>query len=52
MESALQLDPRFPKAYVLAGTVYYEVPGLFGGGRIAEARRELQAVLDTLEGRS
>lgn len=25
------LDPRFPPAYVLAGTVYYEVPGLFGG---------------------
>ena len=65
--------------YVLAGTVYYEVPGLFGGdlekserlfraglevdgrftglrvglartlikrGRVPEARRELQAVLD------
>ncbi|MEX2222567.1 MAG: tetratricopeptide repeat protein [Candidatus Rokuibacteriota bacterium] len=73
------LDPRFPPAYVLAGTVYYEVPGLFGGdlekseqlfrkglevdgrhsglrvglartlikrGRIPEARRELQAVLE------
>jgi cytochrome c-type biogenesis protein CcmH/NrfG len=79
METALELDPRFPPAYVLAGTVYYEVPGLFGGdlerserlfraglevdgrftglrvglartlikrGRPAEARRELQAVLD------
>jgi tetratricopeptide (TPR) repeat protein len=79
METALELDPRFPPAYVLAGTVYYEVPGLFGGdlekserlfraglevdarftglrvglartlikrGRGAEARRELQAVLD------
>jgi tetratricopeptide (TPR) repeat protein len=78
METALELDPRFPPAYVLAGTVYYEVPGLFGGdleksetlfrrglevdprftglrlglartlikrGRIAEARRELEAVL-------
>ena len=79
METALELDPRFPPADVLAGTVYYEVPGLFGGdlekserlfrtglevdgrftglrvglartlikrGRIPEARRELQAVLD------
>lgn len=79
METALELDPRFPPAYVLAGTVYYEVPGLFGGdlekserlfrtglevdgrftglrvglartlikrGRIPEARREVQAVLD------
>jgi tetratricopeptide (TPR) repeat protein len=79
METALELDPRFPPAYALAGTVYYEVPGLFGGdleksealfrrglevdprftglrvglartlikrGRIPEARRELQAVLD------
>jgi tetratricopeptide (TPR) repeat protein len=79
METALELDPRYPPAYVLAGTVYYEVPGLFGGdlekserlfrtglevdarftglriglartlikrGRLPEARRELQAVLD------
>ena len=79
METALELDPCFAPAYVLAGTVYYEVPGLFGGdleksealfrrglavdahhtglrvglartlikrGRPAEARRELQAVLD------
>ena len=79
METALELDPRFPPAYVLAGTVSYEVPGLFGGdlgkserlfraglevdarftglrvglartlirrGRLPEARRELQAVLD------
>lgn len=78
METALDLDPRFPPAYVPAGTVYYEIPGLFGGdleksetlfrrglevdprftglrlglartlikrGRIAEARRELEAVL-------
>ncbi|HJV57201.1 MAG TPA: TRAP transporter TatT component family protein [Methylomirabilota bacterium] len=77
METALELDPRFPPAYVLAGTVYYEVPRLFGGdleksealfrrglevdprftglhlglartlikrGRIAEARRDLEAV--------
>lgn len=79
METALELDPRFPPAYALAGTVYYEVPGLLGGdleksealfrrglevdprftglrlglartlikrGRIPEARREPQAVLD------
>lgn len=79
METALELDPRFPPAYVLAGTVYSEVPGLFGGdlekserlfrkglevdghltglrvglartlikrGRVPEARRELQGVLD------
>jgi tetratricopeptide (TPR) repeat protein len=31
METALELDPRFAPAYVLAGTVYYEVPGLVGG---------------------
>jgi cytochrome c-type biogenesis protein CcmH/NrfG len=31
METALELDPRHPPTYVLAGTVYYEVPGLFGG---------------------
>jgi tetratricopeptide (TPR) repeat protein len=75
----LDLDPKFTPVYALAGTVYYEVPGVFGGdlnraeemfrkglaqdprfaamrvglgktlikqGRIAEARRELQAVLD------
>ncbi|HSL49484.1 MAG TPA: tetratricopeptide repeat protein [Candidatus Deferrimicrobiaceae bacterium] len=29
--ASLALDPRFPPAYALAGTVYYEVPGLFGG---------------------
>jgi tetratricopeptide (TPR) repeat protein len=79
MEAALTLEPRFPPAYALAGTVYYEVPGLLGGdldrseqlfrrgleldprytglrvglartlirrGRLDEARRELQAVLD------
>jgi tetratricopeptide (TPR) repeat protein len=75
----LDLDPKFTPVYALAGTVYYEVPGVFGGdlnlaeemfrkglaqdpkfaamrvglgktlikkGRVAEARRELQAVLD------
>jgi tetratricopeptide (TPR) repeat protein len=31
METALELDPRFPPAYILAGTVYYEVPALVGG---------------------
>jgi hypothetical protein len=31
MEAALERDPRVPPAYALAGTVYYEVPGLFGG---------------------
>jgi cytochrome c-type biogenesis protein CcmH/NrfG len=31
METALALEPRFPPAYALAGTVYYEVPALFGG---------------------
>ena len=31
METALELDPQFPSAYVLAATVYCEVPGLFGG---------------------
>jgi len=75
----LDLDPRFTAVYLLAGNVYYEVPGLLGGdlrkaeemfrrgleqdpkctgmrvglgktliklGRVAEGRRELQAVLD------
>lgn len=79
MQAALELDPRFPGTYSLAGAVYYEVPGLFGGdldksetmyrkgieidprstglrvglaktlikkGRIDEARRQLQMVLD------
>lgn len=79
IETVLQLDPNLPAAYSLAGNVYYEVPGLFGGdldkseqmfrkglelnpkftgmrvglaktlikkGRIPEARRELEAVLD------
>jgi len=79
IDTALQLDPKFPPAYALAGNVYYEVPALVGGdldraeemyrkglqlaprftgmrvglakvlikkGRPAEARRELQAVLD------
>ena len=75
----LDLDSKFTAVYALAGYVYYELPGLFGGdlklaeetfrkglgqdpryaamrvglgktlikqGRFAEARRELQAVLD------
>ena len=79
IQTVLNLDPNFTGVYELAGNVYYEVPGLFGGdldkaeamfrkgleqdpkltgmrvglaktlirkGRIAEARRELQAVLD------
>ena len=76
---ALELDPNLTGAYVVAGYVHYEVPGLLGGdldraeesfrtalaqvpnftaarvglartlakkGKIAEARREAQAVLD------
>jgi tetratricopeptide (TPR) repeat protein len=31
MEAALELDPRLVPAYTLAGTVYAEVPRLFGG---------------------
>jgi tetratricopeptide (TPR) repeat protein len=31
MEAALELDPKLLPAYTLAGTVYAEVPGLFGG---------------------
>jgi tetratricopeptide (TPR) repeat protein len=31
MEAAIALDPGLVPAYVLAGSVYYEVPGLFGG---------------------
>lgn len=31
METAITLDPGLVPAYVLAGSVYYEVPGLFGG---------------------
>ncbi|HEY7677698.1 MAG TPA: tetratricopeptide repeat protein [Candidatus Methylomirabilis sp.] len=79
IRTVLDLDPGFAGVYALAGNVYYEVPGLFGGdlemaeamfrkglaldpkftgmrvglgktlvrrGRIAEARRQLQAVLD------
>ncbi len=79
IEAVFELDPRFPPVYSLAGNVYVEVPGLFGGdldkaedmfrkglqldpkftsarvglakalikkSRLAEARRELQAVLD------
>jgi tetratricopeptide (TPR) repeat protein len=74
----LELDPRFPAVYSLAGNVYYEVPEMLGGdldraeqmfrngllldprltgmrvglaktlikkGRLAEARKELEAVL-------
>jgi tetratricopeptide (TPR) repeat protein len=76
---ALELDPNLTGAYVVAGYVHYEVPGLLGGdldraeesfrtalaqvpnltaarvglartlakrGKVAEARREAQAVLD------
>lgn len=79
IQTVLDLDPGFTGAYALAGNVFYEVPGLFGGdldkaeamfrsglgqdpkftgmrvglgkvlmrkGRFAEARRELQTVLD------
>ena len=79
LDLAIQLDPKLTGAYVAAGYVDYEVPGLFGGdldraeesfraalkqlprftaarvglartlakkGKIAEARREAQAVLD------
>jgi tetratricopeptide (TPR) repeat protein len=75
----LELDPGFTAVYALAGNVYYEAPGIFGGDldraermfrrgleqdpaftglrvglgktlikkrQIAEARRELQAVLE------
>jgi tetratricopeptide (TPR) repeat protein len=31
MQTALELDPGLVPAYSLAGTVYYEVPGLLGG---------------------
>ena len=31
MRVALDLDPTFPGTYALAGSVFYEVPGLFGG---------------------
>lgn len=62
-----ELDPNFTPGYALAGNVFYEVPRLFGGdldraeemfrkglkkGRIAEARRQLQAVLDEREPRN
>ena len=29
--TAMELDPTFPPVYSLAGSVYFEVPGLFGG---------------------
>jgi tetratricopeptide (TPR) repeat protein len=31
IRAILDMDPGFPPVYVLAGTVYYEVPGLLGG---------------------
>jgi tetratricopeptide (TPR) repeat protein len=31
VDTALELDPRFPPAYALAGNVYYEVPAVAGG---------------------
>src|SRR5262249_41063884 len=31
VQKTLELDPALPGAYALAGTVDYEVPGLFGG---------------------
>ena len=31
IRAILDLDPGFPPVYVLAGTVYYEVPALLGG---------------------
>jgi tetratricopeptide (TPR) repeat protein len=79
IQTILSLDPTFTAVYALAGNVFYEVPGPFGGdlekaedmfrkgldldpqcttmrlglgktllklGRLAEAQRELQAVLD------
>ncbi len=79
IRTVLDLDPGFTGVYALAGNVYYEVPGLFGGdldvaeamfrkglaldpkftglrvglgkvlikeGRVAEARSELEAVLN------
>ncbi len=79
LDLAIQLDPHLTGAYVVAGYVHYEVPGLLGGdldraeesfrtalkqlpaftaarvglartlakkGKIADARREAQAVLD------
>jgi tetratricopeptide (TPR) repeat protein len=85
IQTVLELDPGYVAVYSLAGNVYYEVPGLFGGdldkaeemfrkglqldprftgmrvglartlikrGRIAEARRELEAVLAEREPRN
>ena len=31
IDTVLELDPTFAAVYALAGNVYYEVPGLFGG---------------------
>jgi tetratricopeptide (TPR) repeat protein len=31
IRTILDIDPRFTPVYALAGNVYYEVPGLFGG---------------------
>lgn len=79
LDHAIRLDPNLTGAYVVAGYVHYEVPGLLGGdldraeesfrtalqqlprftaarvglartlarrGKVADARREAQAVLD------
>jgi len=79
IRTVIVLDPGFTAVYALAGAVYYEVPGIFGGDldlaeqmfrrgleqdprftgmrvglgktllkkrRVAEGRRELQAVLE------
>ena len=79
IDTVIELDPKFPPVYSLAGNVYLEVPGMFGGdldkaeemfrkgleldprftsprvglaralikkGRLPEARRELEAVLN------
>ena len=79
IQTVLELDPKFPPVYSLAGSVYYEVPRMLGGdldkaeamfrkglaiaphftglrvglaktlikkGRLAEARQELETVLD------
>ncbi|HSB71059.1 MAG TPA: tetratricopeptide repeat protein [Candidatus Methylomirabilis sp.] len=32
IDTILELDPKLPPAYAFAGNVYYEVPGLLGGG--------------------
>ncbi len=85
IQVVLNLDPKYTAVYLLAGSVYYEVPPLLGGdldkseqmlrkgleqdpkftgmrvglaktlikkGQVAEARRELQAVLNEKEPRN